>query len=76
MSPKGKSILISPLPIALILELSAVCTSCGVIEVKVMNLDWSGQKWEVAPESTIVLQCSAGIFICFAMLTISEDANA
>ena len=76
LSPKGKSILTSPRPITLILEPSAVCTSYGVIEAKLMNLDRSGQKWDVAPESTIALQHSAGIFICFAMLIISDDAKA
>ena len=76
LSPKGKSILTSSHLIELILELSAVCTSCSAIEAKLMNLDWSGQKWDVALKSTIVLQCSAGIFICFVMLTISDDANA
>jgi len=51
---EGKSILTSPHLMVLILELSAMCISYGAIKVKLIDLDWSGQEWGIAPESTIV----------------------
>ena len=42
--PRGNSILMSPCPIALIVDPLAVRTSWAGMSVKVMNLDRSGQK--------------------------------
>jgi hypothetical protein len=52
--PSGKLTLMSPCPNALMVDPSAVCTSWAFIASKVINLVWSGQKCEVAPESMIV----------------------
>jgi hypothetical protein len=64
--PRGRLILISPHPIALIVVPSAVCTSWIGMSEKVMNLDRSGQKCDVAPESIIAPALSSNVAITVA----------
>ena len=64
--PRGRLILISPRPIVLIVVPSAVCTSWIGMSEKVMNLDRSRQKCDVAPESIIVSALSSNVAITVA----------
>lgn len=62
----GNSIQISPLPVTVIIHLSATFIILGEIGVNKMNFVWSGQKWEVMPESTIAPCFSGGMLSTFA----------
>src|SRR6266404_1611305 len=75
-APNGNSMRTLPRPIALMLELSAVCTSSASIATKSTNLEWSGQKWDVAPESMMAPREAMGILSWLAMLHMSDVANA
>ena len=67
----GRFILISPLPIALIVDPSAVRTSWAGMLKKVINLDQSGQKCDVAPESMI----ASALFCGVAMVAVDVNAK-
>ena len=67
----GRLILISPLPIVLIVDPSAVCTSWAVMLEKVINFDRSRQKCDVASESMIALALFCGV----AMVVVEVNAK-